>query len=98
MIEGKKSAKGVAKLEEEAFEGEELRRLRAEKLKAIAAENQTGFYDEMKKNINKDAKEECRFCKKLAAYCEDMKQIRASDEPMTRFMYCNACNKRWRQE
>lgn len=69
MLAGKKSAKGVAMLEEEAFEGEQLRLLREQKLKAIAQENQTGYYDEMKKNINKDAKEPCRFCKKLAAYC-----------------------------
>jgi len=41
--------------------------------------SRTGFYEEMKKKINKDASEECRFCYKKAAYCEDQKQIRASD-------------------
>jgi hypothetical protein len=29
--------------------------------------------------INKDACEECKFCHKNKAFCEDMKQIRASD-------------------
>ena len=42
-------------------------------------ESQVGYYDEMKKNLNKDANEECPACHKNAAYCEDMKQIRASD-------------------
>jgi Pyruvate/2-oxoacid:ferredoxin oxidoreductase delta subunit len=42
-------------------------------------ENQTGFYDAMKKAINKDACEECRFCHAEKAFCEDMKQTRASD-------------------
>ena len=58
--------------------------------------NETGYYDNMKKNINKGASEECRFCRKPMAYCDDMKQIRAADEPMTRFMKCNNCNKNWR--
>jgi hypothetical protein len=40
---------------------------------------QTGFYDDMKRRINKDACEECRFCRKKSAYCEDQKQIRAAD-------------------
>jgi hypothetical protein len=47
--------------------------------KAQLEESQTGFYDEMKKNINKDACEECRYCHKKKAFCEDQKQIRASD-------------------
>ena len=50
----------------------------------------------MKRDINKDACEECRYWHQSNALCEDMKQIRASDEPMTRFMRCNACNKAWR--
>lgn len=58
--------------------------------------NSGGYYDEMKKRINKDACEECRYCRKRTAYCEDQKQIRASDEPMTRFMRCNNCEKAWR--
>jgi hypothetical protein len=41
--------------------------------------SQTGFYDNMKKTIFSGAAEECRYCKKPAAYCDDMKQIRASD-------------------
>jgi transcription elongation factor S-II len=57
---------------------------------------ETGRYTEMKKNIFKGASEECRYCKQKTAYCDDMKQIRASDEPMTRFMKCNNCNKNWR--
>ncbi len=52
----------------------------------------------MKKNINKDAAEECRKCHKNMAYCEDMKQTRASDEPMTKFMKCNSCGHQWRCE
>ena len=32
------------------------------------------------------------------AYCEDMKQTRASDEPMTKFMKCNSCGHQWRCE
>ncbi len=65
-------------------------------MKAQFEASQTGFYDNMKKDINKGASEECRFCKKKEAYCDDMKQIRASDEPMTRFMKCNGCGKNWR--
>ena len=37
--------------------------------KAQLQESQTGFYDEMKKNINKDACEECRYCRKKKAFC-----------------------------
>lgn len=71
---------------------ENIQRIQREEIEKM----QTGFYDEMKKRINKDASEECRYCRKKAAYCEDQKQIRASDEPMTRFMRCNACEKAWR--
>ena len=58
-------------------------------------EMQTGFYDEIKKRINKDASEECRYCRKKADYCKDQKQIRASNEHMTRFMRYNTCEKAW---
>lgn len=39
--------------------------------------------------------EECEKCKENEAYCWRMVQIRASDEPMTRFMRCRACNFEW---
>ena len=71
---------------------ENIRRIQKEEIERM----QTGFYDDMKKRINKDASEECRYCRNKSAYCEDQKQIRAADEPMTRFMRCNACEKAWR--
>ena len=52
-----------------------IHRLQMEELERA----QTGFYEAMKKQINKDACEECRYCHNKAAYCEDQKQIRASD-------------------
>lgn len=40
--------------------------------------------------------ERCRFCKKNTAYCESEKQTRSADEPMTRFMRCDNCDRNWR--
>ena len=58
--------------------------------------SRSGFYENMKKRVNKDACEKCRFCNENKAFMEDMKQTRAADEPMTRFMRCNGCDKTWR--
>lgn len=69
MIDGTGDAKKVSKNDPQGFESKQAEKIRQERLEAIARENQTGFYDEMKKNINKDAKEECKFCHILTAYC-----------------------------
>lgn len=96
MLRGEIPPSEVARDDEELYldekAKEEIKKFQREQLEA----NSTGFYDQMKKNINKDACEECRYCHKRKAFCEDMKQIRASDEPMTRFMRCNDCGKAWR--
>ena len=39
--------------------------------------------------------EQCKFCHRYSAYCEQMRQTRAADEPMTRFMVCFSCKKTW---
>lgn len=39
--------------------------------------------------------EECERCQQPEAICTKMLQIRASDEPMTRFMHCRACDHQW---
>jgi transcription elongation factor S-II len=96
MLAGAITPKELAHDDEELYFDEKTRENIKKNQLAQLEESRTGFYDEMKKNINKDACEECRFCHKKNAFCEDMKQIRASDEPMTRFMRCNACNKAWR--
>lgn len=57
MIEGIADAKGIAKCQPKAFISAEQERIRQERLDAITKENQTGFYDNMKKDINKDANE-----------------------------------------
>ena len=44
---------------------ENIKRIQREEIERM----QTGFYDDMKKRINKDASEECRYCRKRAAYC-----------------------------
>lgn len=79
MIRGEISPKELANDDEELYFDQKTRdnikRLQKEELER----NSTGFYDEMKKKINKNASEECRFCRAKAAYCEDQKQIRASD-------------------
>lgn len=45
MLEGKKNATGVATLNEEAYEGEELKKARKEIMEAVTKENQMGYYD-----------------------------------------------------
>jgi DNA-directed RNA polymerase subunit M/transcription elongation factor TFIIS len=39
--------------------------------------------------------ETCEKCHRPEAVCTKMLQIRAADEPMTRFMHCRACNHQW---
>lgn len=96
MLAGEITPKELSNDDDELYFSQKTR----DNIKKIQMEqlqrSRTGFYDEMKKQINKDACQECRFCHKEAAYCEDQKQIRASDEPMTRFMRCNACDKSWK--
>ena len=70
MISGIKNSKEVAQFREDAFIGEKTKKKMAERLEEAAKINETGFYDQMKKNISKDAHEECRFCHKKKAYCE----------------------------
>lgn len=96
MLGGEITPLQLAKDSEETYFDQKTRDIIRKNQLAQLEESQTGFYDSMKKAINKDACEECRYCHQLRAFCEDMKQIRASDEPMTRFMRCNACNKAWR--
>lgn len=59
----------VAKDDEEVYMDEKARENIKQIQKAQLQESQTGFYDEMKKNINKDACEECRYCRKKKAFC-----------------------------
>ncbi|KRX02701.1 Transcription factor IIS, N-terminal [Pseudocohnilembus persalinus] len=47
-------------------------------------------------NKNRSEGEKCRFCRKKTAYCYNEKQTRSADEPMTRFMRCDECDKQWR--
>lgn len=96
MLTGEITPKDLSNDNEETYFDQKtkdnIKRIQKEEIERMS----TGFYDDMKKRINKDASEECRYCHKKKAYCEDQKQIRASDEPMTRFMRCNACEKAWR--
>lgn len=55
MLEGIISFKDVGNLVPEAFISEKTRIAEQKRLEAMARENETGFYDEMKKNINKNA-------------------------------------------
>ena len=96
MLRGEVTARELALDDEEVYFDERAREIIRKNQLAQLEASQTGFYDEMKENINKDACEECRYCRAKKAFCEDMKQIRAADEPMTRFMRCNACGKAWR--
>lgn len=79
MLRGEVSPRELALDDEEVYFDERAREIIRKNQLAQLEESRTGFYDEMKKNINKDACEECRFCRKKNAFCEDMKQIRASD-------------------
>lgn len=57
MLDGIIDPALVAKCDPKGFISIEAERIRQQRLEAIAKENQTGFYDELKKNINKDANE-----------------------------------------
>lgn len=96
LLKGEITAFDLAKDDEELYFDQKTRDNIAKIQREEIERMQTGFYDDMKKRINKDASEECKYCHQKAAYCEDQKQIRASDEPMTRFMRCNNCEKAWR--
>lgn len=89
MMKGDKQLEDIALQKEQAYIDDKQKKKQQQTMQEQFEMTQTGYYEKMRKNISKDAKEECRFCHKKAAYCEDMKQIRASDEPMTRFMRCN---------
>lgn len=55
MLDGVIDSAFVAKCDPKGFISTEAQRIRQQRLEAIAKQNQTGFYDELKKNINKDA-------------------------------------------
>ena len=59
------------------------------------AECQAQFY-KFPAEMRKGEGEECRYCHSMSAFIEKLIQIRAADEPMTRFMHCFNCNKNWR--
>lgn len=55
MIQGIIDPVQIAKCEPDGFIGFQAKKIRQERIDAMTRENQTGFYDELKKNINKDA-------------------------------------------
>lgn len=79
MLRGEITPRQLAEDDDEIYFDEKTREAIKKNQLAQLEECRTGFYDEMKKNVNKDACEECRYCHQKKAFCEDMKQIRASD-------------------
>ena len=72
MLEGKISPKEVASNKTSVFEDKSLGKKGEE-------------YKEKEVKLTGDG-EECIKCHAMEAYCYSMQQIRASDEPMTRFI------------
>ena len=69
MLEGSITAAELARDDEELYFDEKTRgSIRKNQLLKLE-ENRTGFYDEMKKEINENACEECTFCHKMKAFC-----------------------------
>ena len=96
MLRGEISAKDVALNKSEAFMSDESLQKYQENIKQETISTNADFYKEHLRKIHGGSCEECRFCRKKSAYCESMKQTRAADEPMTRFMRCSKCDRGWK--
>lgn len=57
MLQGVIDPTLIAKCDPDGFIGIQAKKIRQERIDAMTRENQTGFYDQLKKNINKDANE-----------------------------------------
>jgi DNA-directed RNA polymerase subunit M/transcription elongation factor TFIIS len=95
MVKGVISAERLCENDEEVYMSDKERAESQRSLEEKLKEKSGGFYEEMRKRSSKDASEACPHCQQNMAYCENMMQIRSSDEPMTRFMRCNGCSKTW---
>ena len=67
MLNGEITPKELSNDDEELYFDQKtkdnIRKIQMEELQKC----RTGFYDDMKKQINKDACEECRYCRKKSA-------------------------------
>ncbi|EGR31151.1 transcription factor s-ii, putative [Ichthyophthirius multifiliis] len=98
ILQEKISIKDVAECKSSVFM---LQKEKEENLQQLQTEFEVldpEFYNKLRrKNLVGLEGEKCRNCKKLTAFLVKELQTRAADEPMTRFMECNSCKKKWKE-
>jgi len=95
VLDGTIKLSQIAENKEKLYDTPELIEYRKMLTEKFLEQNEANYYDRFDEN-NRLEGETCISCGKETAICVTMKQTRASDEPMTRFMRCSSCKKQWR--